>query len=246
MAVSKEELYLRIGQMVETLPSFTMPPDTDQLKWLAHAIVLVGETEGMVRTDAGSLKSHMDNMVRGIGNADSHARQVAAIMYRALARAEMNAPVATRGAFLAAEKPMDVFALLGGIFSSAKRTVRVVDPYLDEKIITDFVGLAPEAIPVQLLAGNLTGRNAKPAFKPAVERFSAQYGTQRPIEARVADPLLLHDRLIDVDGTEAWIVTQSFNAIASRSPATISRAPAEVATSKIAFYADLWNKSAPL
>ena len=54
----------------------------------------------------------------------------------------------------------------------------------------------------------------KPSLKPAVERWVLQYDSVRPLEARIAAPRLLHDRLLIVDHKVAWVLTQSMNAFA--------------------------------
>ncbi|MGR6730291.1 hypothetical protein, partial [Aeromonas veronii] len=73
---------------------------------------------------------------------------------------------------------------------------------------------------IELLADDAT---AKPTLAPATARFKQQFGVTRPIEARLASGRSLHDRLIIVDGATVYTVTQSFNALAARSPASIVR-----------------------
>ena len=72
-----------------------------------------------------------------------------------------------------------------------------------------------------------------------------QYGGTRPLAAKLSAARSLHDRLIAVDGAQVWVLTQSLNGFAVRSPATIIRTDAETAGLKIAAYAVLWN-AAPL
>jgi hypothetical protein len=79
-----------------------------------------------------------------------------------------------------------------------------------------------------------------------VQRWAAQHGPKRPIEARATAPRLLHDRLIVVDDAKVWNVSQSFKDLAARSPASITVAPAEVASLKISAYADMWAAATPL
>mgnify|MGYP001290746529 CR=1 FL=1 len=54
----------------------------------------------------------------------------------------------------------------------------------------------------------------------------------------------LHDRLIAVDDSIVWVLTQSLNAFATRSPASIVRVDDQTAALKIAAYADVWPKAA--
>jgi hypothetical protein len=49
-----------------------------------------------------------------------------------------------------------------------------------------------------------------------------------------------------VDGTQAWVLTQSLNAFATRAPASIVRVDDETAALKIAAYEDMWAAAAAL
>jgi len=56
----------------------------------------------------------------------------------------------------------------------------------------------------------------------------------------------LHDRLIVVDGKIVWTLTQSLNAFAARSPASLVRVDPETAALKVAAYEQLWKNAKPL
>jgi hypothetical protein len=154
-----------------------------------------------------------------------------------LAVAELNAPAAAQGAFIPAGSAFDGFAAVGKVLSAAKGRLLIVDPYLDEKVLTDFAPLASEGVAICLLADQ---QSVKPSLQPAATRWSAQYGAKRPLEVKLAPPRALHDRLIIVDGNEAWDLTQSLNAFAVRSPATIVRSGPEQAALKIPYYESIW------
>lgn len=86
----------------------------------------------------------------------------------------------------------------------------------------------------------------KPTLRPAAVRWTAQYGTSRPLAVKLAAARLLHDRLIAIDDTTAWVLTQSLNAFATRSPASIVRIDDETASLKIAAYQTIWGQATPL
>ena len=183
-----------------------------------------------------------------IGQLSAAARQAGAakinvILYRALATAELNAPTAVQGAFIPVGNVFDALVAMGKVLQQSTRNLLIVDPYMDEKVLTDFAGVAPAGVTLHLLADQ---KDHKPTLKPAVARWTGQYGAQRPLEARLAAPRSLHDRLIVVDGVGAWTLTQSFNALAARSPASIVRVDAETAALKVAAYAGMWQAAMPL
>jgi hypothetical protein len=167
-------------------------------------------------------------------------KDIPLIVYRALGVAEMRAPIAVRGAFIPAGNAFDAFAAVGKILAVAARDIMIVDPYMDEKALTDFAPLAGEGIGICLLADET---HRRPTLIPARQRWATQYGLSRPLDVRLAPKGALHDRLIIVDHAQAWILTQSLNAFAARSPASIVRVDQEAATLKIAAYTAIWNSA---
>ena len=75
------------------------------------------------------------------------------MLRRALAVAEMRAPVSAQGAFIAAGNSFDAFAAVGKVLATATGDILIIDPYLDEKALTDFAPLAHEGVSIRLLAG---------------------------------------------------------------------------------------------
>ena len=108
-----------------------------------------------------------------------------------------------------------------------------------EKALTDFGTTMPVGPVLQLLSD---AKTAKPSLKPAVERWRQQYGAVRFLEARLAPDRTLHDRLIVIDASRVWVLTQSLNALAARSPASVVTVDAETAKLKVAAYQDVWAK----
>jgi hypothetical protein len=171
-------------------------------------------------------------------------RTIASILYRALAVAEIHAPVSVSGSFILAGNALDAMAAIGKVLQTAKRDVLIVDPYMDEKALTDFAPLAAEGIATRLLADQ---QLHKPTLDPAQKRWAMQYGAKRPLEVRLAAPKILHDRLIVVDEKDTWDLTQSMNAFAARSPASIVRnVDPEITQLKIAAFAAIWAAATPL
>ena len=83
-------------------------------------------------------------------------------------------------------------------------------------------------------------------FRSANERWQQQYASTRPLTVKLAAPRSLHDRLIIIDGSTVYVSTQSLNALAVRSPASIMRADPEMAQLKIEAYQLIWDNAASL
>lgn len=230
-------LYTQLGRLLEVAPSTTNTSvyrTPEGLQWLgrAHALVVeAGVSSGM---DATLFTSAMRSLKDGAyGNGLAEIFQ---ILYRALAHCELRAPQSMSGAFIAVGNSFDAYAALSKILGAATRDVMIVDPYMDETALTEFGVAVNDGVTLRLLADEAA---CKATFAPAARKWAAQYGTHRPVEARVSAPKTLHDRAIFVDGTKAWTLTQSLKDFAKRSPAEIVRAD-DTAALKIDAYELLW------
>lgn len=240
--MNPEALYMRIRCLIECMPdlaNITLTPEIH--KWLGDAYALVnasGEMMALVE-----LKNAIDTLSlhAGYGGASVSQRTISArgiptILYRVLAIAELKAPTAIQGNFIPAGNAFDAMAAVSKILNEASNDILIVDPYLDEKVLTDLAIAAPENVTIRLLAD---AASHKPSLDPAFRRWVSQYGIKRPLELKLAMARSIHDRLIIIDNSSVWVLTQSLNAFAARSPATIVRFPDP--TIKIAAYQDMWQ-----
>jgi hypothetical protein len=241
MSMDPEALYIQLGRLVETIPNldhYPFPSTTQH--WLGRAGALIAEAGDnsdivLFKTAVGALTTMVTRNKAG--------QDIALILYRALAVAEVRAPVSAQGTFVAAGNSFDAFAAMGKVLGTATRDILVVDPYLDEKALTDFAPLAHEGVSIRLLAD---GSAPKPTLIPASKRWATQYGATRPLEVRLAPARTLHDRVIITDAVSAWVLTQSLNAFAGRSPASIVRVDQETATLKVSAYDAIWREATPI
>lgn len=242
MNIDPESLYLQLGQLVAEMPQLdgSGPITPDINRWLGRAALLVDATGS--RLDAIHLKSASD-MLNSIIR-DTNAQQIAAVVYRALAVAEANAPATTRGAFVGVGAAFDALQVIGKVLTEAKRDVLIVDAYMDSKVLTDFAPMAAEGVVIRLLADSFS---TKPdALLPGVARWTQQFGTTRPLDIRLSTPRALHDRLILADGAMVWSLTQSLKDFAGRSPALVQRIDADLAAQKVDFYERVWIEATAL
>lgn len=236
-------IYTDLGALISQEPdelANTWQPSSAALLWLGRVQAVITATR--FSADVADVR----NAVMNLMNRGLHQRglnELRAVMYRVLAQAEYHVPSAMSGAFIPIGQPFDAFAAIGRLISTATQNVLIVDPYMDEKALTDFAVLAPEGVLVRLLADE---HSKKPSLMPAVQRWVTQHGQKRPLEARLASARMLHDRLIAVDNKDAWALTQSLNAFAQRSPATILKADPETAGLKIAAFNDIWASAQPI
>lgn len=234
-------VYTTIGNLISSMPDLLGSGgyDAERLLWLGRAYAQIEAVFGQT-VDAISFKQQMDTAV---AHHDKFLRETAvgmmqSILYRALAYSESLAPAAAQGAYIPAGSVFDAMAAISKILSAAQQEALIIDPYMDEKALTDFAGLAQAGVTIKLLADSAA---VKSTLQPAGNRWLAQHGASRPLQVRLSAPKALHDRLIIVDMKDSWLLGQSLNAFAQRAPASIVRADPEISALKVQGYGAIWT-----
>lgn len=237
MPLSAEELYQRFGRLLENVPDFSGygALSTEQLQWLGRAQALIKESNDLAALVDISVAAK--NML-GPSRADAF-KQIMLTLHSQMASVELRAPASSHGAFIPVASTFDAFAAISRLLQTATRDILIVDPYLDETVLTDFGTVVPLGVTLRLLADSAT---VKPSLAPAATRWVAQHGSSRPLSVRSAASKTLHDRALFIDQSRAWTLTQSLKDFAKRSPAEIVRAD-DTAALKIAAYEQIWSQS---
>ncbi|ABD07622.1 hypothetical protein RPB_2920 [Rhodopseudomonas palustris HaA2] len=202
------------------------------MRWVGQVSAVIADTKNLL------LQAEISIAIDGLqhpGRADSF-QKIMITLYKALGEAELIAPADAKGSFVPVGNTFDAFSAVSKILGSARHDVLLVDPYLDDSVLVDFGGCAPEGVPVRLLTDEAT---VKPSLAPAVARWKVQYPS-RPVEVRLSPARTLHDRAIFIDNAIAWTVTQSLKDLAKRSPAELVRVD-DTASLKISAYDALWH-----
>jgi hypothetical protein len=243
--MNPEALYMQLGRLAAAIPKLDDNVlSSDAQQWLGRLDALLTANDSV--SDLMESRTAAGRLINATTPAERFraANSIVLVLHRALAAAELHAPVSAQGSFIAAGNALDAMAAIGKVLQTAKRDVLIVDPYMDEKALIDFAPLTAESIAVRLLADQ---QWHKPTLGPAKQRWTTQYGASRPpLEVRLTAPKTLHDRLIVVDDKDAYVLTQSLNAFAARSPATIARVDSETSALKISAYAAIWDAATPL
>ncbi len=237
-------IYMGIGRLVENTPDLDNVKLTPQTqKWLADAYTLV-QASGEL-TDLANLRLEIDILtdntkLQGVSIArqKSSANKIQTILYRALAATELESIMVMKESFIPAGKGFAAFSAITKIFDKAKKEILIIDPYLDEKILTEFALATPDNVTIKLLADV---NHCKASLLPAIKRWVKQYGDLRPIELRFALRGILHDRLIIVDNANTWSATQSFKDFATRSSGKIMQS--QEPSAEIKDYKIIWKNA---
>jgi hypothetical protein len=242
-SMDSERIYFEIKNLVETMPNLNGTITPEVMMWLGRAQAIIRRSAR--ETEAARFETSADvllgaNSAYGSSTAVSY---INSILFRALGNAEMGAPLGAQGTYIPAGNSFDALAAVGKIFATAKSSLLIVDPYADDKLLREFAPLAAESTLFRILSDD---HGVKPSFAPAVSRWQRQYQQTRRLEARLSPARQLHDRLIIVDEREVWIVTQSFNALAERAPASLSKFAADSAQLKLDSYRLMWDAATPI
>jgi hypothetical protein len=240
--MTAEELVLRLRNLVSEMPDLAQGPITHEMKqWMGRAIALVevlGDSANTITLKVTCQR--LDGVLR-----ETNAQIIGVIVYEALAKAELKAPVSMQGAFIAAGHTLDAYAAVGKILGTATTDVLMVDPYADHTVVTDYAALAPDNVPVRLLADSAPHK-LKATLKPAVEKWIKQFGQARPLEVRLVAADTLHDRLVVIDGASVWGLGQSFKDLAVRSHTSLPKMDPQSGALKIAAYEAMWKTATPI
>lgn len=239
MSIDPENLYRRLGRLIEAMPDLNCQPTTTEThQWLGQSYALVKETGNIA--DAALLTIAVTQLMTAAWEHAVH--DITAIVFRALATAELNAPPGVGGAFIPVGNSFEAFSAISRLLKTAKVDVLIVDPYMDETALTEFGIAIRENVKLRLLSDKA---HFYPTLQPAASKWIEQHGDKRPLEVRIAHAKSLHDRAIFIDKTVAWTITQSLKNLAGRSPAEIIRAD-DTASLKIEAYEEIWNRSKPM
>lgn len=169
----------------------------------------------------------------------SHFHNLMLILHKVLGKAELAAPAGVRGSFIPVGAAFDAYASISKILKDAKKEVLIVDPYMDETVITDYASSIPNGVVLRILSDEYS---AKSSLQAAVKNWVKQHGDAPKIEVRLTGPKELHDRAIFIDSKTVWTVSQSIKDLAKRSPASIVRAD-DISALKVAAYEQIWKSA---
>jgi hypothetical protein len=238
---SPESLYHQLGRLRNEMPPWHDLGKASSSKWMGRALALV-EAVNYSLVELVTLRGIFDHLNQ-YGPSDKTAQMIAQVIDTVIAKVELKLPAESQGAFIPAGGVFDGYQAVAKALAPAQKHVLLVDPYGDEKLISDFVPLAPEKLKVFVMCDE---QYAKPSLKPAAERWVAQWQGKRPLEVRLAPARSLHDRLIVIDSSIAFVVGQSFKDLAKRAHSSLVRMDPDSAALKISAHIAMWQTATKL
>lgn len=238
---SPEQLSALLEAVIRGAPAFEyqQPLTETERRWLGRAEAIVEAS--------GSMPALVEFRVarQNLGTI-YHSRDALLLpLETAYGRVELHAPVAARGAFIPAGDTWNGYAALVKLIQNECDDLLVVDPYINSDLFTEFLPHSMARTGVRCLTMRRSENH--PGLVAAASKWATDaFGKSKPVEVRYAPKGSLHDRLIIIDKRETWLISQTFKDIAKRSPASVSRAEADVCEMKAAHYDALWVQSIPV
>lgn len=241
MVLSDQDVYNRISHLLENVPS-KLTAYTDVLEWCTKADVLVEHLE--VEAEDHCVADGIYSVQTGIRDSDLREInggfiEIRTSLIRCLYRLEVKGGVQSDTSFIPAGNEFDALNAISQVFARANDEILVVDPYLDHVAFRDFLALSPKMTKICLLCSS---KNMEQKIGASLKRWRSQ-NPDHDIEVRGQNPGAIHDRLIIIDKSIVYLVSQSLNGIAKRSHAYIVNADAELSKLKVTAYEALWAES---
>jgi hypothetical protein len=238
---SVEALYHQLGRLRNETPPWSELGKPATNKWIGSILAVVEAVDGCLM-EVVTLRQYFDHINR-TGPSAQTANMIAQALDTVSAKLELKLPAEAQGTFIPAGGVYDGYQAVSKAVVLAQKHVLFVDPYADGTLVSDFAPLAAEGLPVYVLGDQ---KYAQPNLKPAAVRWIAQWGDKRPLEVRITPARTLHDRLLVVDSSTAWVVGQSFKDLAKRAHSSLVRMDPDSGTLKINAHLELWQNATKL
>jgi hypothetical protein len=238
---SPEVLYNQLGRLRNEMPDYSRIGKPGSTKWMGSIIAVIEATEYSM-IEVVKLRMYFENATR-YGCDPATAIMIAQAIDTVLAKLEFKVPGEMQGAFIPAGGQHDGYQAVAKAVAMANKSVFFVDPYGDHQLISDFVSLAPEGLPVYVLSDE---KYVQPNLKPAALNWIAQWKEKRPLQVRITGTRILHDRLVITDSSTAWVLGQSFKDLAKRAHSSLVKMDPDSAKLKIGAHIELWDAATPV
>jgi hypothetical protein len=227
-------LLAELRALADHIPDFRSftPTSRAHHEWLAKVHALV---EQWNRYEAASVRTNI-NYISLDSVRDMGVSGIVGTLHRAIADLELNMPVGADKVF-GPGAVYDFYKALRDLLASAKQSILIVDPYLDEEIFDAYLPGVPPGVTVRLLC-----RKNSTGLKAAISKFALQ--TKTTVEAHISEAI--HDRVLFIDGRSCWVLGQSIKDAAKSKPTYLAPLDTSTTDLKKAEYEKIWNSAKPI
>ena len=222
-------LLAQFKTLLSRTPSFDeySPGSSVHLAWLGQAHALVRRWNPY---EASGFKLASDFLGGFASTRGSNVATILGTLHRAIADLELRLPTTGAQAFGPGAQ-YDFFKALTAVVSSARHSLFVIDPYIDDTIFDSYLSAVPSGVSVKLLVEKCSAK-----VQPAAQKFIAQYNTALEVRRSKA----FHDRVVFIDESECWVLGQSIAHAAASKPTYLAPLSPDIAALKLAHYENTW------
>lgn len=223
-------LLANIKALLERIPDLEnyTSSSREHKNWLGQAHALVSRWDSLSAIEFKMACDHLDMPTTYQINIT--ISKMLNILHRAIADIEFKVPSNAQVSFDAGDV-YDFFKALNKVIASAKKSLFIIDPYLDHTVFDHYLNSRKEGVSVRLLVN----KNAIDLL-PSSEKYIEQFGNILQIKKSK----LLHDRVIFVDEYACWLIGQSLKDAAKAKPTYLVPLSPDVVSAKMANYEEIW------
>jgi hypothetical protein len=225
-------LCAELTSIIVSMPSLEVPLSADARRWLQRAYTLV--LAGGYTIEAATLFSKI-NLLNSPTETGARARKkIVPILNSVLAVGRLKTKAA-KGVIVLPTQPFSAVVAFNELLPTADRDILLIDPYFDEMMLGEFASLALKNVRLRLLACR---EQESVPLAPAPSRWVRHYSRAGPLEVRLASRGKVHDRLISIDGRQAWSLARASNL--ARASTSVLKVEPDVAALKVEAYENVW------
>lgn len=199
-------------------------------EWLGKLYALVLLWEPKEASDVLSWTNYLNNPYM----REEYGARLLSLLFRAIAVVSTETKAQT-GHVFGPGAAYDFFKTFRDLLKTATQSILVVDPYLDDTILGDYLTSVSKQVSTRLLVDKYAN-----TFKPAAPLLAAQ--NQMKVEVRKSNSI--HDRVLFLDNASCWVLGQSIKDAANSKPTYLAPLDAEMTAFKKADYEEIWATAA--
>ena len=195
-------------------------------------LVLLGEAEALVGMWNKMDKIAVNTKIQFIHiMKESNYLQILGVISKVLHELEIKYPEDDKKQVYAAGEAYDFYIDFKAVVLSAKKTIFLIDPYINEEVFNLYIKKLPNEISCRVLLGKLDDN-----LRSVIEKL--KLSPSRAIEVKRSKGL--HDRVVFVDNSKCWLLGQSIAEAAKKKPTYLVELPDELTHEKLSYYESIW------
>ena len=224
------ELIARLKAIQERLPPVEQinPRSPELLGTLGEIEALVGMWDRMDAIAINTKTQFIHIM------PESNYLQILGVISKVIHELEIKYPQEDKKQVYAAGEAYDFYSNFKAIVLSARSSILLIDPYVNEEVFSLYVDKLPNDVNCRVLLGRIN-----PNLQIVIDKL--KLSPNRKIEVRKSSGI--HDRVLFIDNAQCWLLGQSIKDAAKKKPTYLVELPEELTPEKLSYYEHIWAEA---